>query len=160
MDIYSKLQQVKQRKKGTLNLIISEENQEILRELKASKKVNVFTPKEFSFIYAPLTEKNYIEVFEKLFWGININEDLEKLYYSPPTSVCIWIDYNYTPCYQWTRNPNDFINLYIVHTKEEFLELMDWFIETLNKSHLFFESYDNDEIISFIENVINKQSEE
>ena len=155
-NIYSKLQQIKQQKNQKLNLFISEENQQIIRELKASKKVNLFMPTEFSFLYSPLTEKKYVDAFKKLFWGISINEDLEKLYCLPPTTISVWIDYDYTPHSQWAYDSNDFVNLYVIHSKEELLELIDWLIETQNKSHSFFESYDNDEIVYFIENILNK----
>lgn len=160
MDTYSNSEQIKEEQGKKLNLFASTELQEIIRELKASKNVNLFTADEFSNVYLQILGSEFLKPFEKLFWGIHISANVKELYSSPPTSVAIWVDYDYTPHSDWKVNSNDIENLYVVHTKEELLEIVGWFIETLNESPVFAELYDNDVVASYIEQIAIEQLEE
>ena len=161
MDTYSTIfEQVKKEQGKKLNLFVSKELQEIIREFKANENVNLFTANEFSNIYLQILNFNFLQAFEKLYWGIHISDDAKELYSSPPTSVAIWVDYNYTPHSDWKVKLNDIENLYVVHTKEELLEVLNWFIETFKDSSLFVELYDNDIIASYVEQIAIEQLEE
>lgn len=161
MDTYSTIfEQIKKEQGKKLNLFVSKELQEIIRELKASENVNIFTTDEFSNIYLQILNFNFLQTFKKLYWGIHISDDAKELYSSPPTSVVIWVDYNYTPHSDWKVSLNDIENLYVVHTKEELLEVLEWFIKTFKDSSLFAELYDNDIITSYVEQIAIEQLEE
>ena len=142
-----------------LNLFVSNELQETIKTAENVEEINLFTTEELFDIQSQITNSNFLTPFERMFWGINISENLNDLYVSPPTSVSIWVDYDYVSYTHWKNNTDYTVTLYVVHTKEDLLDLINWFIKSLNKSISFVDFYDNDTIATYVENNILEQLE-
>ena len=147
------------RQEKKLNLFVSNELQETIKASKNIEETNLFTTEELFNIQSQITNSNFLTPFERMFWGINISENLNDLYVSPPTSVSIWVDYDYVSYTHWKNNTDYTVTLYVVHTKEDLLDLINWFIKSLNKSISFVDFYDNDTIATYVENNILEQLE-
>lgn len=160
MNYFSFLEQLKKTDKCELSLFVSEDFQEIIKKLEKSKEVTLYTTKELFDIRLEISNLNILTSFKKLFWGIHISDNVYDLYTSPPTSVAIWFDYNNTPHSEWKVNSNDIENFYVVHTEEELIEMINWFIETLNESELFVKYYDNDKVSTWIQQQIDTEYSE
>ena len=158
---YSIFETIKKHK-GKLNIFVAQEIQENLKEVKACKQVNIFTPEEFTTIYQTILNGkfcDYCKSIEKLYRGIHISTEISQLRKCPPTTISIWIDKKYIPYDEWDNHIN-LPNFYVVHSMEELIEMIEYLINTCNKSHEFTEQYDNNVVANWVEHIQSKQLED